>query len=110
MDKQAEFYHQLKLGKENLSATNFENSFYHLENAHILGQKHIYRHIVSHYWMFIWGIKTKNSKEIIGQTLRIIASLLFTLLWVPAGNTGGANVSPIKSMLVRKELQKYFSK
>ncbi len=102
------FYHQLNLGKQALKLQNFEASFYHLENAHVLGQKHLIRHTISHYWMLFFGIKTKNIKESIGQIIRLLASLLFTLIWVPKGNTGGANVSPIKIMTIRKELKKYF--
>ncbi|PQJ77539.1 DUF3703 domain-containing protein [Polaribacter glomeratus] len=103
-----EFNHQLKLGKTALKESDFKTSFYHLENAHVLGQKHIIRHTISHYWMLIFGIKSRNSKEIIGQVTRIIASVLFTLIWVPKGNTGGSNISPIKQIPIRKELQKYF--
>ncbi len=102
------FYDQLKLGKEALKNNNFEASFFYLENAHILGQKHIVRHTISHYWMLIFGIKSKSIKEVFGQFIRIIASLLFTLIWVPKGNTGGTNISPIKIMPIRKELKKYF--
>lgn len=102
------FYDQLKLAKEALRNKNYKTSFYHLENAHILGQKHICRHTVSHYWMFKVGIKTKNIKEIFGQILRMFASLLFTIFWVPEGNTGGSDVSAIKPMRIRKELKKYF--
>jgi hypothetical protein len=58
--------------------------------------------------MLNFGIKSRNSKEIIGQVPRIIASVLFTLIWVPKGNTGGSNISPIKQIPIRKELQKYF--
>jgi hypothetical protein len=105
-----EFYNQLQLGKTALKEKNYKNSFYHFENAHILGQKHVWRHTVSHYWMFAFGIKTNNVKEMIGQVVRILASLLFTLIWVPLGNTGGTNISPIKPIPVRKELTKYFSK
>ena len=107
-DLKTAFYHQIKIGKQALKQKKFEDAFYHLENAHILGQKHLIRHTISHYWMLIFGIKFKNSKEIIGQIFRIIASLLFTLIWVPKGNTGGTNVSPIKKMPIRKELKKYF--
>ncbi len=108
--RKKEFKIQLELGKMPLRNHRFEMSFYHLENAHILGQKHLYRHIASHYWMLIHGIKTKNIKEVFGQITRIIASVFFTNIWVPKGNTGGANISPIKSIPVREELQKYFSK
>jgi len=103
-----EFDYQLKLGKIALKENDFKTSFYHLENAHVLGQKHIIRHTISHYWMLNFGIKSRNSKEIIGQVTRIIASVLFTLIWVPKGNTGGSNISPIKQIPIRKELQKYF--
>ena len=54
------------------------------------------------------SLKSKNSKEIIGQVIRIIASFLFTIIWVPKGNTGGTNVSLNKKMPIRKELKKYF--
>ena len=104
----AGYYHQLEFAKEHLKNGDFKKSYYHFENAHILGQKHIWRHTLSHYWMLIFGLKTKNSKEIIGQIFRVIASLLFTTIWVPVGNTGGTNISPIKPIPIRKELTKYF--
>ncbi len=103
-----EFYKQLRLGRIVLKEKKYKTSFYHFENAHILGQKHLIRHTISHYWMFVFGLQTKNSKEIFGQILRIIASLLFTLVWVPKGNTGGTNISPIKKIPIREELKKYF--
>jgi len=102
------FYQEIELGKRALNFKDYKIAFYHFENAHILGQKHLYRHTVSHYWMFIFGIKAKNNKEIVGQTFRILASLLFTLVWVPKGNTGGTNISPIKKLPIREELKKYF--
>lgn len=105
-----QFYFQLQLGKTALKTTDHQSAFYHFENAHILGQKHVWRHILSHYWMFVYGIKTKDIKEITGQFFRMIASLIFTLIWVPLGNTGGTNISPIKTIPIRKELQKYFLK
>ncbi|KAB1155379.1 DUF3703 domain-containing protein [Tenacibaculum aiptasiae] len=107
--RRQEFYRQLTLSKKALKNKSFKVSFYHLENAHILGQKHLFRHTLSHYKMLIFGIKTKNLKEILGQFTRIIASIFFTNIWVPKGNTGGTNISPIKPIPIRKELQKYFS-
>ncbi|PHR71646.1 MAG: hypothetical protein COA67_06425 [Lutibacter sp.] len=107
--RKKKFYSQLRKGKKALKNKEVQTSFYHFENAHVLGQSHLFRHTLSHSWMFVWGIKTKSIREIIGQTIRIIASLLFTLIWVPKGNTGGTNLSPMKSIPIRKEIQKYFS-
>ena len=42
------FYNYLKLGKKALREHRFSKAFYYFENAHILGQKHLYRHTVSH--------------------------------------------------------------
>ena len=103
----SEFYNQLQIGNKALKNKEDSIAFYHLENAHILGQQHLWRHTLSHYWMLVFGIKTKNYKEIIGQIFRVIASLLFTFIWVPTGNTGGTNISPIKPIPIRKELEKY---
>lgn len=102
------FYNELHLGKKLLKENQFSKAFYHFENAHILGQKHLYRHMISHFWLLFWAIKNQSIKEVIGQIFRILASVLFTLFWVPVGNTGGANVSAVKPMPIRKELQKYF--
>ena len=102
------FNQELKLGKIALKKNDFKTSFYHFENAHVLGQKQLISHTISHYWMLVLGIQSKNSKEILGQVVRIIASVLFTCIWVPKGNTGGSNISPIKKMPIRKELKKYF--
>jgi hypothetical protein len=110
LQRKQEFYNQLQLAKKALKSNHFKVPFYHLENAHILGQKHLYRHTLSHYWMLIYGIKTINIKEMAGQFTRLLAAILFTNIWVPKGNTGGSNISPIKPMPIRKELQKYFSK
>jgi hypothetical protein len=34
-----------------------------------------------------------DKREIVGQLKRIVAAALFSRIWVPTGNTGGANVS-----------------
>jgi hypothetical protein len=84
----------------------FTNSFYHLERAHILGQNYIIPHTKSHWWMLKIGIKKHNIKQVFGQLTRIIASVVFSRIWVPSGNTGGSNVNPMKSMPVTEDLKK----
>jgi hypothetical protein len=84
----------------------FNSAFYHLERAHILGQNYMIPHTKSHWWMLKVGFKTHDFKEIFGQVTRMIASVLFSKVWVPTGNTGGAYVSPFKPMPVPDDLNK----
>ena len=84
----------------------FDLSFSHLERAHILGQSFIIPHTKSHWWMLRIGLKKKDFREVIGQSTRIIASIIFSKIWVPIGNTGGANVNPLKPMPIPEDLQK----
>lgn len=86
---------------------NYLASFSYLERAHILGQSFIIPHTLSHWWMLKTGLRTNNFQEVFGQLLRIIASILFSRVWVPIGNTGGTNVNPFKSMPIPEDLEKY---
>ncbi len=58
--------------------------------------------------MFKVGFKTKNTKEMIGQVLRMFASIVFSRIWIPKGNTGGSNVNPMKPMKLPEDLEKLF--
>ncbi len=96
MNKAIQFYN-----KEDL-----EQSFVHLERAHILGQTFVIPHTKTHLWMMKIGWKKHDYREVFGQITRMIASILFSRVWVPVGNTGGANVNPLKPMPIPKDLQK----
>ncbi len=81
-----------------------ELAFRHLENAHILGQESTFYHVKVHWLMMLWGIRQKNIKEVIGQILRMTGAATKTAIrLVPAGNTGGSNVSPFRVMPVKNE-------
>jgi len=108
MDMNTAYKEELNFGKKAYNIQNWNLAFYHFENAHVLGQNNIWKHTYSHFWMLKIGVKKKDFEEIFGQLLRILASLVFTILWVPKGNTGGSNVSAIKIMPIRPEIQKYF--
>ena len=41
----------------------------------------------------------------IGQITRIVAAALFSRIWVPIGNTGGANVSAMRPMPIPADLR-----
>lgn len=82
-------------------------AFRHLERAHILGQRHTRAHVAVHWWMLRVGMRRNDAREIVGQMARIFAALLFSRIWVPLGNTGGANVSAFKPMPVPDDLRQW---
>ncbi|MCO7223534.1 DUF3703 domain-containing protein [Pleionea sp. CnH1-48] len=106
--RQSAFYTALTNAHRLMREEQPQAAFYQLENAHILGQDNWRLHTRSHWEMAKWAIKYRNLNEWIGQGFRIIAALLFTHLWVPRGNTGGANVNPFKPMPIREALLPYF--
>lgn len=85
---------------------NPDAAFTHLERAHILGQRDTLRHTWSHCWMLRVGWARRDGREIRGQLLRIAGALLMSRIWVPHGNTGGANVSPLQPMPVPEDLRR----
>ncbi|MEC4725006.1 DUF3703 domain-containing protein [Shewanella sp. D64] len=87
-----------------------DSAFYHLERAHILGQSYIFPHTRSHWWMLKVGFKRGHFREVFGQMSRIIASILFSKIWVPLGNTGGSNVNPVQPMPIPDDLKKLLDK
>lgn len=84
---------------------DLDQSFRHLERAHILGQRYVLPHTESHWWMFKVGLRRRDPREVLGQVVRMAASLVISRIWVPVGNTGGANVSPVRPMPVPADLQ-----
>lgn len=86
-------------------------AFIHLENAHVLGQESTWWHVRVHCLMFLWALDQQNIKEAIGQIIRILGAATKTSIGlVPAGNTGGANISPFKRLPVNPALQAAISK
>jgi len=83
------------------------SAFAHLERAHILGQASTFQHVRVHWAMFRWALRQDAAGEAFGQAWRMVAAALKTWLgWVPAGNTGGAQVSGFRPMPVPPELQR----
>ena len=84
---------------------DYNQSFRNLEFAHILGQRSILYHTKTHWWMLKIGLKKNDKKEVFGQIFRIIASIVFSRIWVPEGNTGGVDVNPFKKMEIPEEIR-----
>jgi hypothetical protein len=80
-------------------------AFAHLERAHILGQRLTSIHVRTHVAMLRLGWIRRDFREVIGQITRIVAAALFSRIWVPIGNTGGANVSAMRPMPIPADLR-----
>lgn len=89
------------------NAGHAQMSFRHLERAHVLGQASTVQHVRVHVRMLVWGVRQRSAREVLGQLLRIAGAATKTAIgWVPAGNTGGANVSPIRSLPIPEDLRR----
>jgi hypothetical protein len=87
------------------NAGDLQLAFSHLERAHIIGQCFPIAHARAHWWMLKVGWKRRDVVEMTGQIPRVLGALLFSQIWVPIGNTGGARVPPFKSMPIPQDLQ-----
>ncbi len=82
-----------------------QNGFTHLERAHVLGQASTREHVRVHWRMLRWAWRHRDAREFAGQLLRIVGAATKTFIGlVPAGNTGGANVSAVRPMPLDPEL------
>jgi hypothetical protein len=100
------FLQELKTAGKYFAVTDFKTSWYHLERAHILGQPYPYHHTLVHWKMLIFGIKIKDLREIIGQIPRLLVGGVKSFVGeIPVGNTGGANVPPLKPMEIPADLK-----
>ena len=98
---QAELDHALALEREGA----LDAAFGHLERAHVLSQRYALAHAGVHLRMWRIGWKRGDMREVLGQSTRTLAALIFSRVWVPAGNTGGANVSAFLAMPVPADLR-----
>jgi len=88
-----------------LQCGDFETAFRHLERAHVLAQRITGRHTYIHWLMLVAGWRRGDLREVIGQVPRMLASILFSRLWVPRGNSGRSRVSAFKPMPVPDDLR-----
>ena len=105
------FYtNELLIAKENLKNNNIQNAWCHLERAHIIGQKYPYEHTFVHWKMLQFGIKIKSTKEVLGQIPRLLVGGIKSFVGhIPVGNTGGANVPPLKVMKIPEDIKEILS-
>jgi arylesterase / paraoxonase len=107
-DVKTAFQSEMRQARSAFSAQSWDESFRHLERAHILGQRYFITHVWTHLWMLKVAVRKADWREIRGQIMRLVAVVPGYLFgWVPKGNTGGANVSALLPMPVPKDLEPY---
>jgi hypothetical protein len=81
------------------------SAFVHLQRAHVLGQASTREHVRAHWHMLRWSIRHRRRGEFLGQLLRIAGAAGKTAFGlVPAGNTGGSDISPFRRLPVPADL------
>jgi len=85
---------------------DLRTEWHHLERAHILGQRWPMEHNAVHWRMLAFGFRVKDVRELIGQLPRLVFGGVKSFVGtVPIGNTGGANVPPMRPMHVPEDLR-----
>ncbi|MGX7667730.1 DUF3703 domain-containing protein [Flavobacterium pedocola] len=103
------FLEEIALSKT-LFKTDKSASWKRLERAHIIGQPWALEHTIAHFEMLRFAFRIKNAREIIGQLPRLLVGGIKSYIGhVPTGNTGGANVPPLRKMEIPEDLQKILS-
>ena len=100
---------ELAYYQQAMYTNNLHQAWYHLERAHIIGQSYPYEHSYVHWKMLLFGIRIKNFKEILGQIPRLLVGGVKSFVGhIPVGNTGGANVPPLRPMEIPVDIQEMF--
>jgi hypothetical protein len=88
-------------------AGDLQTAFTLLERAHVLGQDRLAKHWTVHVWMLRVGWRRSDVHEVAGQLLRLVLTPLGHLTGrLPAGNTGGSNISPFATLPVPPDVQR----
>ncbi|MEX2380254.1 MAG: DUF3703 domain-containing protein [Vicingaceae bacterium] len=105
------FDKEIQQYKKALQQRQFLEAWRHLERAHVIGQAYPFEHSFAHWKMLLFGIRIKSVKEIIGQIPRLLVGGVKSFVGkIPVGNTGGANVPPLRSMPIEADIQDIFKK
>jgi hypothetical protein len=102
------YRNEVSLARLALECGTYKVCYAHLERAHVVSQHMTGRHIYVHWLMLVSGLRQADYREVLGQIPRMLASLLFSRIWVPRGNTGRARVSALQQMPVPDDLRYLF--
>ncbi len=106
-------FYQLELEayRKQYATGNLYQAWNHLERAHVIGQAYPVEHSQVHGLMLIFGFKTKNIKETLGQIPRLLLGGIKSFAGkIPVGNTGGSNIPPLKPLPIQDDIKEIFRK
>ena len=103
------YLRELELYREAFEQGNLVHAWFHLERAHVIGQAYPWEHTYAHWLMLKFGFEIKDAREVIGQLPRLVVGGIKSFVGkIPAGNTGGANVPPLKPMPIPEDIALLF--
>lgn len=104
------FEKELSLYLASLNKNDVQKAWYHLERAHIIGQRYPYEHTLTHWNMLLLGWHTKRIKEVFGQIIRLLLGAPFSLInKIPVGNVGSSRVSMVKPQPMPRDIEVWLS-
>lgn len=102
----ARFKNELIMYRVEFKKSNLPSAWRHLERAHIIGQPWPGEHTYVHWLMLNFGFRIKSGKEILGQIPRLLVGGVKSFVGkIPVGNTGCANVPPLRPMEIPPDIQ-----
>jgi hypothetical protein len=83
-----------------------DQSWHHLERAHIVAQNWLKAHSYSHWRMLALAYRQRDWREVSGQIVRLALAPLGNLIGgLPVGNSGRSNVSAFARMGIPSDLR-----
>ena len=103
------YQNEMDLMRSAYLAGDEDSATRHAVRAHILGQRYLIPHLVTHVWMMRMAWRRGDVADAMGQLRRLMMVVPGWLIgWVPVGNPGLTSVNPLKSSAMPSDLARYF--
>lgn len=104
--RQAEAFEQeIRSARALMRRSEPERALAHLERAHVLGQRHVVPHVVTHWLMLRVAVQRRDLAAVLGQAVRVVLGAVGSFVGsVPTGNTGGTDISMFARLPIEPEL------
>ncbi len=96
---------EIGLARGLMARGRLEGAFFHLQRAHVLGQRDVRWHVLTHWLLLALALRRRQGRAAVGQMVRIVLGAIGSAVGrVPTGNTGGSDVSLFAPMPTAPEL------